>query len=146
MIYQASLSYIPQRLDEISLHQGDHVCIYQFHGDCWAQGHNISQDSFGFFPVKGIKRSGLENYQRLTAQQIRMKQLCHLFHNSDSEQDSAFYASHLECQLHLSLESQISNILTDYVIAAMDLIDQLKNFIEVCSPSTLPLLFLIPRR
>lgn len=119
-------------MDEISLNVGDNVCIYNKLRHGWAEGHNITKDSFGYFPVKNVKTADIKNYQPLTTKQMEMKRLNNLFRNSDSESEAAFFAFHLDYQSHLSLDDRINNIVKELKDTESAIMHQLQHLIEVC--------------
>jgi hypothetical protein len=47
--------FVASKMDEISLNAGDKVCIYNQQSPCLAQGHNITLNTFGTFPMNNVK-------------------------------------------------------------------------------------------
>lgn len=124
-------SFTASKMDEISLNIGDSVCIYNNLSHGWAEGHNLTQNSFGFFPVKHLKTADIKNYQPLTIKHIEMKRLTNIFRNSDSEAEASYFASQLDYQSHLSLDARINNIIRELKETESSFMIQMKFLIEV---------------
>ena len=119
------------KIDEISLCAGDIVCIYNKMDDHWAEGHNLTQDSFGVFPIGRIKYINVQNYRFLNAKQVKIKRLDTLFRNSDSETDADYYASQLQYSADLDWDERIEIIINDLKEGQNSFIDQMLLFIQV---------------
>lgn len=132
LITAVSLStFDATKMDEISLNIGDSVCIYNQLRDGWAEGHNLTQDTFGFFPMQNIKTAKITNYQPLNAQQVELKRQDNLFRNSDTDSEAAKYAFHLGHQSHLDLDSRVTNIIDEMKEEGYSFLQQLQYLIHV---------------
>jgi hypothetical protein len=112
-------------MDEISLNVGDSVCIYKA-GTDRAQGHNVTQDTFGYFPMNAIKSNSNLKYQPLTHKEIEIKLQENLFRNSDADSEAAKCTFQTEQQSYPDMDSAVNNIIHEMIEQESSLMQQLR--------------------